>query len=177
MQASGRRVRGGENELVFKGLESVRSDWTPLAKRFQQGLYRRIFEGSPYQEYLKRYVQESLQRHAQGTDSHSDVDALIYRKRLRRRLDDYQRNVPPHVRAARLADDENRRRGLPLRYQRGGWIRYVMTTAGPEPVEYLRSPIDVEHYLSRQLKPVADGILPFVKDDFDRLLDRQMTLW
>ncbi len=168
---------GGESELVFKGLESVRSDWTPLAKRFQQGLYRRIFEGSPYQEYLKRYVQESLQRHAQGTDSHSDVDALIYRKRLRRRLDDYQRNVPPHVRAARLADDENRRRGLPLRYQRGGWIRYVMTTAGPEPVEYLRSPIDVEHYLSRQLKPVADGILPFVKDDFDRLLDRQMTLW
>lgn len=52
-----------------------------------------------------------------------------------------------------------------------------MTTSGPEPLEYLRSPIDVEHYLSRQLKLVADGILPFVGDDFDRLLDRQMTLW
>ena len=167
----------GQTELVFKGLESVRSDWTPLAKTFQQGLYRRIFEGSPYQEYLKGYVQDYLQRHAHGAADISDVEALIYRKRLRRKLDDYQRNVPPHVRAARLADDENRRRGLPLRYQRGGWIRYVMTTSGPEPVEYLRSPIDVEHYLSRQLKPVADGILPFVDDDFDRLLDRQMTLW
>ncbi|MDO6814456.1 DNA polymerase II [Cobetia amphilecti] len=167
----------GQTELVFKGLESVRSDWTPLAKTFQQGLYRRIFEGSPYQEYLKGYVQDYLQRHAHGAADTTDVEALIYRKRLRRKLDDYQRNVPPHVRAARLADDENRRRGLPLRYQRGGWIRYVMTTSGPEPVEYLRSPIDVEHYLSRQLKPVADGILPFVDDDFDRLLDRQMTLW
>jgi len=175
-----------QTELVFKGLESVRSDWTQLAKTFQQGLYRRIFEGQPYQDYLKGYVQDYLQRHVENerlgdgpTSARqlADIEALTYRKRLRRKLDDYQRNVPPHVRAARLADDENRRRGLPLRYQRGGWIRYVMTTAGPEPIEYLRSPIDVEHYLSRQLKPIADGILPFVGDDFDRLLDRQLSLW
>lgn len=38
-------------------------------------------------------------------------DLLVYRKRLRRRLDDYQRNVPPHVRAARIADDYNLERG------------------------------------------------------------------
>ncbi len=35
-------------------------------------------------------------------------DQLVYRKRLRRPLEEYQRNVPPHVRAARLADEENR---------------------------------------------------------------------
>lgn len=168
-------------ELVFKGLEAVRSDWTPLAKQFQQQLYRRIFEGQPYQDYLLAYVSAYLPVASSVQEPNAsesfDVEALIYRKRLRRRLDDYQRNVPPHVRAARLADEENQRRGLPLRYQKGGWIRYVMTTAGPEPIEYHRSAIDAEHYLSRQLKPVADGILPFVNDDFDRLLDRQMTLW
>jgi DNA polymerase-2 len=34
-------------------------------------------------------------------------EQLIYRKRLRRQLDEYQRNVPPHVRAARIADEYN----------------------------------------------------------------------
>ena len=34
-------------ELVFKGLESVRTDWTPLARRFQRELYRRVFVGEP----------------------------------------------------------------------------------------------------------------------------------
>ncbi|KRO70765.1 MAG: hypothetical protein ABR69_05355 [OM182 bacterium BACL3 MAG-120507-bin80] len=29
--------------LIFKGLESVRTDWSPLAREFQRELYRRIF--------------------------------------------------------------------------------------------------------------------------------------
>jgi hypothetical protein len=42
----------------------------------------------------------------------SELDELLaYRKRLRRELEDYQRNVPPHVRAARMADERNERRG------------------------------------------------------------------
>ena len=52
---------------------------------------------------------------------------------LRRRLDDYERNVPPHVRAARLADDYNDRLGRPRQYQRGGWISYVISVNGPKP--------------------------------------------
>ena len=27
---------------------------------------------------------------------------LVYRKRLRRKLDDYERNIPPHVQAAQV---------------------------------------------------------------------------
>ena len=104
-------------------------------------------------------------------------ELLVYRKRLRRPLADYQRNVPPHVRAARLADEYNKRLGRPLQYQRGGWIRYVITTAGPEPLENLQAPIDYDHYISRQLLPVADAILPFVGDDFVRLTDHQLLLF
>jgi DNA polymerase-2 len=104
-------------------------------------------------------------------------DALIYRKRLRRQLDDYQRNVPPHVRAARMADELNRQLGRPQQYQNGGWIRYVITVSGPEPLEARRSAIDYHHYVSRQLAPVADGILPFVGDDFARLTDQQLGLF
>ncbi|MDD0844612.1 DNA polymerase II [Pseudomonas sp. Gutcm_11s] len=159
----------GHEEMVFKGLETVRTDWSPLAQRFQQELYRLIFERKPHQEYIRDYVRRTL---AGELD-----ELLIYRKRLRRKLSDYERNVPPHVRAARLADDHNDRLGRPRQYQRGGWISYLITTAGPEPLETRSSAIDYEHYLTRQLQPVADAILPFVGDDFAAMIDRQMGLF
>ena len=159
----------GREEVIYKGLESVRTDWSPLARQFQQELYGRIFRDQPYRDYVRDYVRRTLA---------GEQDALlVYRKRLRRPLRDYQRNVPPHVRAARLADAYNARLGRPLQYQNGGWISYVMTTCGPEPLENRQSPIDHEHYLSRQLQPVADAILPFVGDEFNALTDRQLLLF
>lgn len=159
----------GSDDLVFKGLETVRTDWSPLAQRFQQELYRRIFHRQPYRDFVRDYVQRTL---AGEFD-----ELLIYRKRLRRRLADYQRNVPPHVRAARLADEYNDRLGRPRQYQNGGWIRYVITVAGPEPLEVRRAAIDYDHYLTRQLQPVAEAILPFVGDDFSALIDGQLELF
>lgn len=158
----------GADELVFKGLEAVRSDWSPLAQRFQGELYRRIFNGEPHQAYIRDYVQRTL--------SGELDELLIYRKRLRRSLEDYDRNVPPHVRAARLADAHNRELGRPLQYQNRGSISYVMTVAGPEPLEVRRSTIDYDHYLIRQLQPIADAILPFVGGDFTELISPQLTL-
>jgi DNA polymerase-2 len=40
-----------------------------------------------------------------------------------------------------------------------------------------RSPIDYEHYLAKQLQPIADAILPFVGDSFRMLTSRQGTLF
>ncbi|TFY86446.1 DNA polymerase II [Pseudomonas kairouanensis] len=159
----------GTEEMVYKGLETVRSDWSPLARRFQQELYQRIFHRQPHQDYIRDYVCRTL--------SGEFDELLIYRKRLRRRLDDYERNVPPHVRAARLADDYNDRLGRPRQYQRGGWISYVISVNGPEPLEVRQAPIDYDHYVTRQLQPVADAILPFVDDDFSTLVGGQMGLF
>ncbi|WLS78304.1 DNA polymerase II [Erwinia pyri] len=163
-------IREGETErMVFKGLETVRTDWTPLAQHFQQELYRRIFKKQPYQDYILETVRQLL-------DGELD-DQLIYRKRLRRPLDDYQRNVPPHVRAARIADEQNQKLGRPLQYQKGGKIRYVMATSGPEPLEARSTPLDYDHYLTKQLQPVAEGILPFLEDDFATLVTGQLGLF
>ncbi|MFA1239316.1 DNA polymerase II [Serratia odorifera] len=159
----------GSEQMIYKGLETVRTDWTPLAQQFQQQLYQLIFKRQPYRTFVLDYVAKTLD----GTFD----DRLIYRKRLRRRLDEYQRNVPPHVRAARIADDYNRQQGRPLQYQSGGWISYVMTVAGPEPLETQRSAIDYDHYLERQLQPVADAILPFLHDDFATLVTGQIGLF
>lgn len=159
----------GSEEMVYKGLETVRSDWSPLARQFQQELYQRIFHRQPHQDYIRDYVRRTL--------SGEFDELLIYRKRLRRPLHDYERNVPPHVRAARLADEYNDRLGRPRQYQRGGWISYVISVNGPEPLEVRRAPIDYDHYVTRQLQPVADAILPFVNDDFGTLVGGQMGLF
>ena len=163
-----RRADGSE-EMVYKGLETVRTDWSPLARQFQQELYLRIFHRQPYQDYVRDYVRRTL---AGELD-----DLLIYRKRLRRQLGDYLRNVPPHVRAARIADQYNDQQGRPRQYQNGGWISYVITVAGPEPLEVRSAPIDYDHYVTRQLQPVADAILPFVRDDFSTLIGGQLGLF
>ena len=159
----------GSEEVVYKGLETVRTDWTPLAQRFQRELYLRIFKREPYQEYVRDYVQRTL--------SGEYDELLVYRKRLRRPLDAYVRNVPPHVRAARVADEFNRERGRPLQYQSGGWISYVMTGAGPEPLETWQSGIDYDHYLTRQLQPIADAILPLLGTAFETLISGQHELF
>lgn len=56
-------------------------------------------------------------------------------------------------------------------------ISYVMTTSGPQPLEMRRAPIDYQHYIERQLQPVADAILPFVQDDFAKLIDPNPSLF
>jgi DNA polymerase-2 len=159
-------VVAGKNgdQLIFKGLESVRTDWTRLARDFQEELYRRIFQREPYADYVKDVAAALLA---------GDSDAqLVYRKRLRRKLDDYQRNVPPHVQAARLCAE----RGLPVP-GRGSWVEYVITTSGAEPAAKPLAPLDYQHYVDRQLAPVADGILGFVGSSFSALTEKQIGLF
>ncbi|HWW70546.1 MAG TPA: DNA polymerase II [Duganella sp.] len=159
----------GEEEVIYRGLEVARSDWTPLAQQFQKGLFLRIFKDEPYQDFVRDYARKTLS---------GDFDELlVYRKRLRHRLDEYKVNVPPQVRAARLADEYNQSHHRPLRYQNGGWISYVMTTGGPEPLEAMRSNIDYDHYLTKQLQPIADSILLPMKDSFSSLTTSQASLF
>lgn len=160
----------GKNEkLIFKGLETVRTDWSELAKQFQQALYLQIFNDQDPTELIRNTVDATL-------NGERD-DQLIFRKRLRRPLKQYVKNVPPHVRAARLADLENQKRGKALRYQNKGWISYLITVSGPEPLEYRSSPIDYQHYIDKQIKPVAEAILPFIGLKFEDLISAQTSLF
>jgi DNA polymerase-2 len=160
---------GKDEKLVFKGLESVRTDWTELAHEFQNTLYEMVFADKNPSEYVREVTQQVM-------DGQWD-DKLVYAKRLRRKLSDYQKNIPPQVRAARLADEKNQQFGRPLQYQNRGQIKYVMTLNGPEPTEYLASAIDYQHYIDKQLLPIADAILPHIGLSFEQLNDQQLGLF
>ena len=156
-------------EIMFKGLETVRSDWSPLAREFQQVLYRKVFLNEPFVEYIKQIVAD-IQNGVFGPE-------LVLRKRLRRKLSDYVKNVPPHVQAARKAEEIRKKLQLPALYEQGGWVEYVMTTAGPEPRQYRQSPVDYDFYIDKQLAPIADSILVFKQSSMDKILDRQIGLF
>jgi DNA polymerase II len=158
-----------EQQLVFKGLESVRTDWTELAKNFQRELYHRVFNGLPVKDYILEIVEKTKAGKFDGQ--------LIYRKRLRRKLSHYVKNVPPQVKAARFADALNEKQGKPLKYQNRGWIEYYITLSGPQAKECLSAPLDYQFYIDRQLEAVADGILPFIGTSFSEITASQMGLF
>jgi len=147
-------------EIVFTGMEVVRRDWTDLAKAVQRELYARLFADRPVSEYLSDVVAELR---AGALD-----DQLVYRKGLRKPLDDYTASTPPHVAAAR------KMKGRP-----GRIIRYVMTTDGPEPAAEIRSPLDHEHYVQRQVRAVAEPVLALLDLEFDQVIgdDTQLRLF
>ncbi|GLS25194.1 DNA polymerase II [Marinibactrum halimedae] len=160
---AGISVSSKGEELIFRGLESVRSDWTPLAKKFQQSLYEKIFYEQPYKNYLKHQVESVF--------SGECDDLLVYKKRLRRQLYEYQRNIPPHVQAAKKLSEAG------LKIRKGDWIEYVITTSGAEPLSLRKSPLDYQHYIDKQLAPVADSLLMFLGERFSELTDRQFGLF
>lgn len=161
--------KAGQQQLIFKGLESVRTDWTELAKEFQRTLYLKVFN----QESVVAYVKEIVAKTYAGEFD----DKLLYRKRIRRKLDHYVKNVPPHIKAARLADQINKEKNKPLKFQNKGWIEYYLTTSGPQAKGYVNASLDYQLYVERQLASVADAILPFIGTSFNEITDAQMNLF
>jgi DNA polymerase-2 len=157
-----------KNKLVFKGLESVRSDWTALSKEFQQALYMRIFNNEPIIEYVKEIVDRLKLGHYD--------DKLVYQKKIRRKLAEYV-NTPPHIKAVIIANKELQRRGVNKRYSHRSTIQYIMTIDGVRPLEFNQSTLDYDFYIEKQLKPIADDILPFIGIDFDSIVGNQMDLF
>ncbi len=152
------RTSSGELDLTIRGLEAIRSDWTPLARRVQRELLRRLFMNEPWEEWL-RSIRADLLRGALDGE-------LIYRRRLRRDVDEYE-STPPHVRAARMLEEEFE----------GNEIEYVMTLRGPEPISRRSAAMDYSHYLGKQIAPAADVVLPFLGTSFDRVAGAQLELF
>jgi DNA polymerase-2 len=152
------RTDGG-TEVLFTGMEAVRRDWTGLARSVQRELYERLFTDSPVADYLRQVVAELR---AGGHDGE-----LVYRKALRKPLDEYEA-AAPHVVAAGKA-----------RGRAGRVVAYVVTEAGPEPADERSAAIDYEHYVQKQIRAVAEPVLALLGLDFDRVVgdDSQLRLF
>jgi DNA polymerase-2 len=140
----------GKESIEFVGMEFVRSDWTRLAKEFQVELYSRIFNNEEIENWLREIVKK--------VKAGEYDDKLVYRKRLRKDVDEYTKNVPQHVKAARMLPENT------------GTIYYVITKRGPVPVELKHTDIDYDHYIEKQVKPIADSVLILLGESFDNIV-------
>ena len=159
----------GKQRLIYKGLETVRTDWTEMAREFQQQLYQRIFNNQPYVDYIRLTVN--------ALNAGKFDDRLVYRKRLRQKLSDYQKNIPPHAQAAIKAEKLFAEKNAPSRYKRKGWIKYVITVNGPETLECHTSAINYGHYIEKQLTPIADTILAALGSSMESIFQDQYELF
>jgi len=141
------------NKIEFVGMESVRSDWTKLAKDFQAELYDRILNNKEIDNWMNELV-VSLK---QGNFDNK----LVYRKRLRKDIDEYVKNIPPQVKAARMLDDKS------------SSVKYVITKKGPVPIGLNPTDIDYDHYIEKQLRPIADSILYLLGTSFNSIVSSQ----
>ncbi|MBI2507875.1 DNA polymerase II [Candidatus Woesearchaeota archaeon] len=157
---AGLRVINGEEKIEFTGMESRRRDWTDLAKKFQHELLNKIFHKEEVSVYVKSFIDD--------VRNGKYDDLLVYRKSIRKSLEKYTKTTPPHVKAARK-----------LKKVGSSVIEYVITEDGPEPIQNKKHKIDYNHYINKQLKPIADSILIFYNKKFDDLIkgSRQVSLF
>jgi DNA polymerase-2 len=140
---------GGGASVEIKGMEAVRSDSTPLARRIQVELLELVFSGSGEEAFRERIL-EIFRELRQGK-----LDGeLIYRKRLTRPPETYTSSTPPQVKAARALGWKGRR----------GTVEFVWTVEGPEPFAdedrqpLSHAPLDYDHYAESQVLPVVRSI-------------------
>ena len=152
----------GEAVMSFSGMEYVRSDWTKLAKEVQYSLYEKFFK----EENLENFLRETVV----GLKNGEYDSKLVYKKRLSKKIDEYTKNQPPHVKAALLALE----RGIKIERE----VRYVQTRRGPVPIELKPQDFDYQHYIDKQIKPIADVILQTIGLSFDNIImGDQLTLF
>lgn len=148
---AGLLIKDGKEEMSVTGMEIVRRDWTEMAKEVQKEMLDRVFHKKEVAEYIKKVVEDIK-------DGKND-EKLIYRKSIRKDLSEYTKTTPPHVKAARM-----------LPKLRSNIIEYYMTVNGPEPVEITKSSIDYDHYIEKQIKPIAETILALFGQNFDDVI-------
>lgn len=132
--------KDGKEELEITGMEAIRGDWTEAAREFQKELLMKLFHKENLEPFIKSYVRKIR-------DGKID-EQLVYRKSLRKPVEEYVKTTPPHVKAARLLDKIE-----------SSIIEYYITTEGPEPLQKLKHKIDYDHYIEKQIAPIANQIL------------------
>ena len=95
------------------------------------------------------------------------IKKLIYRKSIRKDLKEYTKTTPPHVKAARQLENLE-----------SNVIEYYITEKGPEPIQKIKHKIDYEHYIKKQITPIADSILTFFNTSVEKIIgSAQKTLF
>lgn len=157
-------LQNGKLDIV--GLEVVRGDWAPVAKKVQEKILEIVLkEKSPRKavEYLHQVIREIRDRKIPYRD-------LVIWKSLTRPLDEYAVRAA-HVEAAKLLKREGWEVSI------GDKIGYVITVGEGKLYERAKphvlagyDEVDTEYYVQKQIIPVASRILEMLGVKREELL-------
>ncbi|WP_288987209.1 DNA polymerase II [uncultured Pseudoalteromonas sp.] len=146
----GQVTKNNKKKLVFKGMETVRSDWTEFAQEFQTQLFETLFTDDFEIQQLHYIINSYTQKLYNGEFDRK----LVYRKRLGQHLNDYIKNIPPHVQAVKKYKANHPE----FEIKRGQVIEYVYAVTGAE-LYSGKNILNYPLYIQRQLDLVAQMIL------------------
>lgn len=161
-----------DGKIVVKGLELVRRDWAPVARKTQEKILRAILEeGSP--KKATKIVQSVIDDIKKGNLALED---LVINTQITRNPDSYQQNAP-HVMAAKKAIERGRKVG------RGSIMRYVVVK-GRSPISQRAEPLedvnvedyDPNYYIENQVLPAISRIIEAIGYSPDEIVHQEKQI-
>ena len=158
-----------KGKLVIKGLEFVRRDWAPIAKKTQQTVLEAILrDGSA--EKAAEIIQKTTRRISKGD---IDLEDLVIHTKLKMALEEY-RAIGPHVAAAKRMKEKGKK------IEPGMMISYIITKGTGNigdraiPVEdFENKEYDPDYYIGHQVLPAVMRIMEVLGyDENDLRYDR-----
>lgn len=152
------------DKVEIKGMEAVRSDWTMAARNFQTELLTLLFNNTE-KEAIYLFMKETIK----GIRSGIHDNDLIYKKSLRKAPEEYDKTSPPHVKAARMLPKKSLSKT----------ISYYLSKEGPVPIQLGIKNLDYDHYIQKQIFPIAEAVASVLEIDIEPLFsaDSQMKLF
>jgi DNA polymerase I len=158
-----------DGNIVVKGLELVRRDWAPVAKKTQKKVLMALLEEGSTQKAVK-IIRDIIEDIKLGKISLED---LVIHTQLTKNPEEYVQNAP-HVMAAKRAILKGRKVGP------GTIIRYVVVR-GREPISKRAVPLedadvsqyDPNYYIDNQVLPAVSRIIESVGYPKDDILHKE----
>ncbi|MDE4077669.1 DNA polymerase domain-containing protein [Candidatus Methanosphaera massiliense] len=155
--------------ITVKGLELVRRDWAPVAKKTQENVLEAILkDASP--KKAKKIVKNIIDKLNKGEVENED---LVIHTKLTKKPENYKQ-IAPHV----IAAEKLRLHGQKV--TSGSIIRYIITKGkGPiskraEPVEYIEDKeYDPEYYIQNQVLPATLRILEAIGYSEEQIMNNE----
>ncbi len=155
--------------IVVKGLELVRRDWAPVAKKTQEKVLRAILEeASP--EKAAKIIKAVVVEIKEGK---IPLEDLVIHTQLTKNPEEYVQ-MAPHVLAAKKAIANGRN------VSRGAIIRYVVVK-GKEPISKRAIPLedvdvinyDPNYYIENQVLPAVSRIIEAIGYSKEDMLHKE----
>ena len=156
-----------DGKIIAKGLELVRRDWAPIAKKTQEEILMAILKEGDVKK-AEKIISKVLKQIKSGN---LDRKELIIHTQITKNLDDYKQ-IGPHVIAAREIESHG------IKVGKGTIVQYIISKGKGSisqravPYEYSEGiEYDKEYYIENQLIPAVSRMMEPLGYDKNRLME------